>query len=101
MIDDVGAEEPRKLLELGEAEGLQATAGGDCVGNHPADQVMCVAKRQASDRQIIRELGRQRIALEGRGPQRVAVELQTLDQPRRDLKTRKRGIDAVEQRLLV
>jgi len=67
MIDDVGAEEPRKLLELGEAERLQATAGGDGVGNHPANQMMRVAKRHAFGGQVIGELGRKGMSLEGGG----------------------------------
>src|SRR5438552_3870977 len=38
MVDDVRAEQRGKPLQLREAERFQAPVGGDCLGDHPADQ---------------------------------------------------------------
>src|SRR5438132_12905575 len=47
VVDDVGAEQWREPLQLGEAEGLQAAMGGDRLGDHPAHEMVRVAKRHA------------------------------------------------------
>src|SRR5438105_14044004 len=39
VVDDVGAEERRKLPQLVQAEGFQASMGGDRRGHHAADEV--------------------------------------------------------------
>src|SRR2546423_9423807 len=75
MVRDVGAEERRKLLELREAEGLQASMGDNRPGHHPPHQVMRIAKGHALDREVVGELGGQRVPLKCGLPNRKSTRL--------------------------